>query len=476
MSGRRDLHDTSERELPRGTRLLDRYVILDRYDGGGMATIYRAEDERLSRVVVAKVLRTTLVEGSGSTSGRALYHATYTHFLDEARALSKLQHPSTLRIYDFGYVGDASTPTEERSPFHISEFLSGGNLEQRVRAEGTLSPLAAADVLDAVAGALGEAHGYGIVHRDVKPSNILFAEVGAKRFPKIADFGIARTPVPTAEAAKTGRTPSTPLTLCSPRWAAPEQLSSGVESATTDVYSLGLVAHFMLTGRPAFDSARIRETYLPRIFDDDFATRAIRASGLPTPLEEVILACLRVSPAQRFHSPAAFATAFRAAAATLDGGPPPPRATAAPREPQPPASAGPTSAGGTGPVTMSLVPEVADLAFAGGGTETRVRLSFQPTSSRVNVRNLSGFVVRDGARPSTAVLLDRDATLTFMTSSQAVRLVARLAFGERTADGTVFLVDGQPVLIPFSTARQAVALYVTSAAGHTPQVVIVGRT
>jgi hypothetical protein len=124
---------------------------------------------------------------------------------------------------------------------------------------------------------------------------------------------------------------------------------------------------------------------------------------------------------------------------------------------------------------MTVVPEVADLAFAAGGAETRVRLSFQPTSARVNVRNLSGFVVRDDARPSTAVLLDRDATLTFMTSSQAVRLVARLAFGERTAEGTVFLVEEEPVLIPFSTARQAVALYVTRAAGHAPQVVIVGR-
>jgi len=471
MSGRRDPHDPSERDLPRGTRLLDRYVILDRYDGGGMATIYRAEDERLSRVVVAKVLRTTLVEGSGSTSGRALYHATYTHFLDEARALSKLQHPSTLRIYDFGYV-DPSAPPEERSPFHIAEFLSGGNLEQRVRAEGPLTPLAAADVLDAVAGALGEAHAYGIVHRDVKPSNILFAEVGQKRYPKIADFGIARTPVPTGGAAGA---PSTPLTLCSPRWAAPEQLSSGVESATTDVYSLGLVAHFMLAGRPAFDSPRIRETYLPRIYDDDFATRAIRASGLPAPLEGVILACLRVSPAQRFHSPAAFAAAFRAAAAPAEAGPPPPSAAAAPRDVRPSADAGPTSTRGAGPVTMTVVPEVADLAFAAGGAETRVRLSFQPTSARVNVRNLSGFVVRDDARPSTAVLLDRDATLTFMTSSQAVRLVARLAFGERTAEGTVFLVEEEPVLIPFSTARQAVALYVTRAAGHAPQVVIVGR-
>lgn len=474
MSGRRD-HDPNDRTLPQGTRLLDRYVILNRYDGGGMATIYRAEDERLSRVVVAKVLRTTLVEGSGSTSGRALYHATYTHFLEEARALSKLQHPNTLRIYDFGYVGDAATPVEERSPFHISEFLSGGNLEQRVRAAGPLTPLAAADVLDAVAGALGEAHAYGIVHRDVKPSNILFAEVGSASYPKIADFGIARTPV---ARGVTAAAPLTPLTLCSPRWAAPEQLSNGVEGPTTDVYSLGLVAHFMLTGRPAFDSSRIRETYLPRIYDDDYATRAIRAANLPPPLEDVILACVRMSPSQRFHSPVAFAAAFRAAITPAEAGPPPPSAVVAPTAPAPrePLAAGGPSARDVGPVSLSLVPEVAELAFASGTLETRVRISFQPTSARVNVRNLSGFVAREGARPSTAILLEHDATLTFLTSTQVTRLIGRVVFGERTPDGTVFVVGEEPVLIPFSTARQAVALYVTRAAGHSPQVVIVGRT
>src|SRR5882757_1033759 len=93
-----------EQELTEGMRLLDRYNILDRIGSGGMATIYRANDDRLDRVVCIKLLRTTLVEGTGNTTGgRAVYQATYTHFLQEALALSKLSHPNTLRIYDFGY-------------------------------------------------------------------------------------------------------------------------------------------------------------------------------------------------------------------------------------------------------------------------------------------------------------------------------------------------------------------------------------
>src|SRR5438270_9323856 len=123
----------AEPELSEGMRLIDRYTILDRIGSGGMATIYRATDDRLDRIVCVKLLRTTLVEGSGSTSGhRAVYEATYAHFLKEALALSKLQHPNTLRIYDFGYLdppGGGAASEGDGAPFHISEYLDGGNLE-----------------------------------------------------------------------------------------------------------------------------------------------------------------------------------------------------------------------------------------------------------------------------------------------------------------------------------------------------------
>src|SRR5579883_759434 len=90
-------------ELPEGLNLLDRYTIIDRIGGGGMATIYRAHDSRLDRIVCVKLLR-NVIEGSGSTNGGVVYQATYTHFLQEARSLSKLAHPNTLRIYDFGFL------------------------------------------------------------------------------------------------------------------------------------------------------------------------------------------------------------------------------------------------------------------------------------------------------------------------------------------------------------------------------------
>src|SRR6478609_5202668 len=183
-----------EQELAEGTRLLDRYSILDRIGSGGMATIYRATDERLDRVVCVKLLRTTLVEGSNHTSGsRAVYKATYTHFLQEALALSKLQHPNTLRIYDFGYMKEDDG--EQGAPFHVSEYLDGGNLESHVRLRGALPTNESIGILEGICGACAEAHEHNIIHRDIKPSNILFARVRGELVSKLADFGIAHSNV-----------------------------------------------------------------------------------------------------------------------------------------------------------------------------------------------------------------------------------------------------------------------------------------
>lgn len=473
-----------ELELEPGTRLLDRYTVHDCFDGGGMASIYRAWDERLERTVCIKVLRTTLVEGSGTTSGRALYRATYTHFLKEALSLSKLQHPNTLRIFDFGYLGDSSLPLEDQSPFQVAELLSGGNLDTWVRSQGPLSPSDALDVLEPIAGALAEAHEYGILHRDIKPSNILFADVSGQRIPKLADFGIARSSAPLRE----GHDATANLTLCSPRWAAPEQLTQGGEGPTTDVYALGLVLHFMLSGRPAFQGGQIRETFPGRITDDSYVTHLVRDARLPRPLEDVLLGCLRLNPTERFRDPMTFARAVRAATLDPRSGMSAPSSSS--RNPCPPE---PSSGSGTAPhshshshshspphsqsrplearVRFVETSERADLGFVTSLGESRLRLSFQPTSDKINVKSLSGFLKRDDARPCAAVLVGEDARIEIVASDRSVRLTTTLMFGSRTAEGIVFVVEGQPVLVPSSRASQAVALFVAD----TREVVIVAR-
>ena len=466
-----------ELELQPGSRLLDRYTVHDRFDSGGMASIYRAWDERLERIVCVKVLRTTLSEGSGSTSGRALFRATYTHFLKEALALSKLQHANTLRIYDFGYFGDPSLPLEERSPFHVAEFLSGGNLDSLVRGQGPLTEPEAADIVETIAGALAEAHGYGILHRDIKPSNILFGDVSGARVPKLADFGIARSSAPVGQPNDT----FAHLTLCSPRWAAPEQLASGIEGPATDVYALGLVLHFMLTGSPAFAASQVRDTFAGRMADDGYVTHVLQESRLSKPMEDVLLACLRLNPAARFPDATSFARAVRASVSRVPSAP----ESAPTRSQQHPSWGGaPPSGSGVVPsapsshsravearVRVVETKERADLTFVTPRGESRLRLSFQPTSDHVNVKSLSGFIRRDDARPSAAVLVGEDARIEVVAADRSVRLTTNLVFGTKTPEGTVFVVDGHPVLVPFARATQAVALFVAD----TREVVIVAR-
>lgn len=463
----------SEIELQQGTRLLDRYVVYDRFDGGGMASIYRAWDERLERVVCIKVLRTTL-EGSGSASGTAAFRATYTHFLKEALALSKLQHPNTLRIFDFGYFGDPSLPQEERSPFHVSELLAGGNLDTQVRDRGPMDLHAAAEVIDRIASALAEAHGYGILHRDIKPSNILFADVAGTRIPKLADFGIARSSAPLGQH---GHETASNLTLCSPRWAAPEQLSQGVEGPQTDVYALGLVLHFMLAGRPAFAVPNIRDTFNARIVDDQYTVHCVREARLDRAIEEVLLASLRVDATTRFQDPVAFARAVLRVAARIEPAPDSaPTRSHSPRH-DPPSSHGsaPIPPSHSRPIEARVrfveTTERADLEFSTALGVSRMRISFQPTSDKVNVKSLSGFVQRGDARPSAAVLVGEDALVQLVAADRSVRLTTNLTFGAKTAEGIVFVVDGHPVLVPSSRASQAVALFVAD----TREVVIVAR-
>jgi serine/threonine-protein kinase len=303
-----------EPELFEGMRLLDRYSILDRIGSGGMATIYRATDERLDRVVCVKLLRTTLVEGSGSTSGsRAVYKATYTHFLQEALALSKLQHPNTLRIYDFGYMKDEDG--EQGAPFHVSEYLDGGNLESHVRLRGALPTNESIGILEGICGACAEAHEHNIIHRDIKPSNILFARVRGELVSKLADFGIAHSNVNKKVLQRDdgfGESVST-VALFSPRWAAPEQLCGSPEGPRTDVYALGLLAIFMLSGTVLFGDDDVRTTFNDRVRGDTLVDSRIRQLGLSGDVARVLGKALVARPEDRISNAPDFAQRLREA-------------------------------------------------------------------------------------------------------------------------------------------------------------------
>jgi eukaryotic-like serine/threonine-protein kinase len=473
-----------EPELLEGMRLLDRYTILDRIGSGGMATIYRAQDERLDRVVCVKLLRTTLVEGSGSTSGRAVYQATYSHFLQEALALSKLQHPNTLRIYDFGYL-DADGGSGGGAPFHVAEYLDGGNLETHVRMRGAISGEEALGILEAITGAVAEAHEHGILHRDIKPSNILFGRVRGDLVPKLADFGIAHSDVKKSGKADAGEPMST-VALFSPRWAAPEQLCGSPEGPRTDVYALGLCVAYMLANRVLFDDDDVRVTFNDRVRGDTLVNARLAQAGLTGDVGRVLARSLLARPDDRIATaPELFEqlrTALKVRAPTsvsafrVDPAESASRAAAlrenvaleivADGSQGAPPKAAPEQVHQHGERRVRLVQvhEKLDLSFVDReGAPVRFRVTMLPGPGlKLNVKGLTCFVARQGQRPTPALNLasDRDAAGTLELVSTGRQTLGELtwSFGQPGPTGHLFVVDGRQLLVPYSEAQQAVAL------------------
>ena len=206
--------------------LNERYRILRHLARGGMAEVYIAEDQLLNRTVAVKVLFPEL----------AADDAFVERFRREARAAASLNHHNIVSVYDFG--------EDEGSWFIVMEYVAGRTLRDIIRAEGPMDPARATEIAAEVAAALAAAHAQGIVHRDVKPANVLIA--GDTGTVKVTDFGIAR-----AANARQGLTmPGTVLGTAT--YLSPEQAQGATVDHRTDIYSLGMVLYEMLAGRPPF--------------------------------------------------------------------------------------------------------------------------------------------------------------------------------------------------------------------------------
>jgi serine/threonine-protein kinase len=478
-------------ELQEGTRLLERYTIIDRVGSGGMASIYRAMDDRLDRVVCVKLLRLVL-EGSGSTAGGSVYQATYSHFLQEALALSKLQHPNTLRIYDFGYLDGPNG-----RPFQISEYLDAGNLEGRVRRGGVITRDEMERILERITDAVTEAHQHRILHRDIKPSNILFARIGETLVPKLADFGIARSELkkqprpgdPRAEKEDEDEPGSlSTVALFSPRWAAPEQLCGAEEGPATDVYALGLLTMFMLTGRAPFDDKDVRATFNVRVRSDELLQQRLRERAADPNVVGVLLEAMTADPQARIPSAAEFfdrvKSALHARPAEVQAPPPAsfPRDLPPMRpkhdsvtveleslntddgqpEPAPPPER--TKLVGSYRVRLVDVSEVLELTRENptlGELKIRVTMLVVNSELRLNIKGLNCFVswADRAGRPTPAIVAQQDGTLDLISARREHVGRVSWTFGTSAHTGRLFVVDGQELVIPYSEATHAVVLH-----------------
>ena len=216
--------ELTELELVR-EQLKDEYEILDELGRGGMAIVFKAREKQLEREVAIKVLPFSL----------AFDKEFVERFQREARTSAKLEHPSIIPIYRVGKSG--------RVIYFVMKFLRGKPLASVLAARGSLPPAEIRQVLVQVARALAYAHKGGIVHRDIKPDNIMFDEHGQA---VVTDFGIAK-------AATGGKLTGTGMSIGTPHYMSPEQARAQQLDGRSDIYSLGVVAYQCLTGSVPFD-------------------------------------------------------------------------------------------------------------------------------------------------------------------------------------------------------------------------------
>ncbi len=259
------------------------YDLLGELGRGGMGVVYRAKQTRLNRLVALKML---------------LHHdladpSDVVRFRSEAEAVAAVKHPHVVQVYEFGHV--------DGRPYFAMEFLAGGSLHARLKAAAPFTPAAAAALVEKLARAIHAAHAQGIVHRDIKPGNVLFDTAGE---PRVTDFGLAKR--------LTSELTQTQAVMGTPAYMAPEQASGRAKFAgpPADIYALGVILYEALTGATPFrdeDSIRL----IGKVIQDAPPSVRSKVPSVPKDLERVCLKCLEKEPGDRYPTAAALADDLR---------------------------------------------------------------------------------------------------------------------------------------------------------------------
>ena len=255
--------------LTKGNYIADRYEILDKIGTGGMSDVYKAKDHILGREVAVKVLKQEFAED-----------VTFvTKFRSEAQSAAGLEHANIVNIYDVG--------SENGMYYIVMEYVEGITLKTYIEKKGQLNFKEAISIAIQVGRGIEAAHNKGIIHRDIKPQNIIISTEGKV---KVTDFGIAR--------ATTSNTIHADV-MGSVHYASPEQARNGYVDGKSDIYSLGIVMYEMVTGRVPFDGDTTVAVALQHLQEEMVAPSAY-APELPISLEKIILKCTMKSPDRRY--------------------------------------------------------------------------------------------------------------------------------------------------------------------------------
>ena len=258
--------------LQKGTILAGRYEILEHIGSGGMADVYKARCHKLNRYVAIKVLRREYCDNESFVR----------KFTVEAQSTAGLIHPNIVNIYDAG--------NEEGIHYIVMELAEGMTLKRYIRRYGRLSARETVDFAIQIASGLQAAHEHHIIHRDIKPQNILVSDSGTI---KVTDFGIAR--------AATGDDTISSSAMGSVRYLSPEQARGGYADERSDIYSLGITIYEMATGKVPFDGENTVAIALMHLRDEITPPRCY-FPDIPSSLEKIILKCTMKQPEQRYQS------------------------------------------------------------------------------------------------------------------------------------------------------------------------------
>jgi WD40 repeat protein/tRNA A-37 threonylcarbamoyl transferase component Bud32 len=295
------------------TLVLGPYVLLERLGEGGMGTVFKARHQLMDRVVALKVIRKEQLADEEAVR----------RFHREIRAAAQLHHPNIVMAYDADHVGDVH--------FLVMEYVEGTDLGKLVRKEGPLPPEKACDYVRQAALGLQHAHERGMVHRDIKPGNLLLSKAGVV---KILDMGLARLSQGAGDQTVAGDLTREGSVMGTPDYIAPEQAEeSHTVDIRADIYSLGCALYHLLTRSVPFPGGSLAQKLIKHRYHEPAALEAVRP-GLPAGLDAVVRRMMAKEPGQRYQTPAEVAAALEPfchphpAATPLPGAAPAPSAPA----------------------------------------------------------------------------------------------------------------------------------------------------
>lgn len=285
-------------------RLLGAYELEEELGHGAMGEVWRARHRMLARPAAVKLIRPDTLGASSPSTAERLRR----RFEREARATAALESPHTVELYDYGVTGDGQF-------YYAMQLLDGVDLDRHVIDNGAMSPADAADVLAQICHSLADAHAAGLVHRDIKPSNLMLTRTRlGERVVKVLDFGLV-----TAANNQPGDVTHAGNCVGTPAFMAPEMYRSDLADHRSDIYAVGCVGYWLLTGHLVFDEKTPVMMAMRHMEDPVEPPSQLRSDGIPDVLEAIVVRCLAKDPAERPQSAAELGVELRAFVGKSEG-------------------------------------------------------------------------------------------------------------------------------------------------------------